>query len=386
MEIVFSDDDLARVRVWPRLDLIAEMMYASRPWHAPHRLAALGSWAKRTMTGLGPLGAPVLQDVRSNAFQLITGTCTDWHGGLALGTFSGEPDLDDLVDTVVSAPAHWQSVFDHHRGRVGTPINPGVSAGADARIAIGESLRQFHRVALRPYWDQLNAMTAVVAAAWMSTLATRGVEALFNELNPFVRWHQPTLSVDVAGPEVCHPRCFAHHMTDHEDAVIERVPVSGRGLTILPTVFKPGCGIWGDFGSVWGYSIYCLTVPVPVTWEWFETCLPGGGSDALGDLLGLTRSWVLQACVDDSPSTSKLARTVGISISSASEHAAVLRAAGLLRSERRGNSVLHRTTQVGQALIQSTRTPDSSNRRPISAAKSTINPPAPADNEVRSRV
>jgi DNA-binding transcriptional ArsR family regulator len=64
---------------------------------------------------------------------------------------------------------------------------------------------------------------------------------------------------------------------------------------------------------------------------------------------------VLQACVDAEPSTTKLARTVGISISSASEHAAVLRSAGLLESERQGNTVVHRTTPVGQALIQSTR-------------------------------
>ncbi|QGN32572.1 helix-turn-helix transcriptional regulator [Microlunatus sp. Gsoil 973] len=199
-------------------------------------------------------------------------------------------------------------------------------------------------------------MTAVAVAAWTNTIATRGLEALFNELHPSLTWQQPTLSVDVTGPEVCHPRCFAPHMTDHEDALIERVPVSGRGLTILPTVFKPGCGIWGDFGSVWGYSIYCLTVPVPVAWNWFETSASTDGSDALGELLGPTRSWVLQACVDAAPSTSKLAQTVGISVSSASEHAAVLRAAGLLQSERRGNSVLHRTTQVGQALIQSTRT------------------------------
>jgi predicted transcriptional regulator len=268
-----------------------------------------------------------------------------------------DPDFDDVVDEVVlQSPREWQSLIDHHRGRVGDPFDAGLAQGRhDARASIGDSLRRFHRIALRPYWDQLNAMVGVAAAAWTNLLATRGLEALLNELHPSVRWRQPTLSVDVAGPEVCDPRCFAHHMTDHEDALVKRIPVNRRGLTIMPTVFRSGCGIWGDFDPVRGYSAFCLAVPVPATWQWFETDAPTAGSDVLGELLGLTRSWVLQACVDAEPSTTKLARTVGISISSASEHAAVLRSAGLLESERQGNTVVHRTTPVGQALIQSTR-------------------------------
>lgn len=359
MEIVFTDDDLAHVRVRTRLDLIAEMTYATRRYSAPHRLQVLGGWAKRTTAALGPLGASVLQDVGANAHHFVSGSCADWYGGVSLSVFPTDPDFDRLIEDVVSRPTgYWQGEFQHHRGLVGRPVPPGDTGGpSDARAAIGDSLRQFRRMALLPYWDRLNAMTAVVTAGWTSTLATRGLEALFNELHPSVTWRPPTLSVGVMGPEVCHPRCFAHHMTHHEDAVVEQVPINGRGLTIMPTVFKPGCGIWGDFDPVRGYSIFALTVPMPVTWQWFETGSPTDGRDALGDLLGPTRSWVLQACVDRSPTTSKLADTVGISISSASEHAAVLRAAGLVQTERHGNSVLHRTTPVGQALIQSTMTP-----------------------------
>ncbi|MFV2115538.1 winged helix-turn-helix domain-containing protein [Micromonospora sp. LOL_025] len=44
-------------------------------------------------------------------------------------------------------------------------------------------------------------------------------------------------------------------------------------------------------------------------------------------------------------------RAVGISISSASEHAGALRAAGLVSSVRDGGAVLHRLTPLGVELL-----------------------------------
>lgn len=364
MEIVFSDDDLARVRVWTKLDVMTEMVYASHRWRAPHRLAVLGGWARRTMTDLGPLAAPVLRDVRSGAFQSI---------GLGLGIF---PDrgFDDLVDTSLSRPTRqWQELISVHRGHVRFPIQPGLAEGRpEALTSISESLRHFHRIALTPYWDQLSTMAALFATAWMNTLSARGLEALFSELHPTVTWHQPTLSIASSLPKFCDPSCF-HHATHHEKASRgERFRISRRGLTIMPTVFHPGCGTWGDFDPERGWAVYYLTVPVPVTWQWFETSTAGDAGDALGDLLGLTRSWVLQACLDSSPTTTKLAQTVGISMSSASEHAAVLRAAGLLRSERRGNRMVHRATPMGAVLIRSTRTPVPEQARLAMETQSTV--------------
>ena len=59
---------------------------------------------------------------------------------------------------------------------------------------------------------------------------------------------------------------------------------------------------------------------------------------------------MLRACLDTPLTTTALARSVGISNSSASEHATVLRGAELLISERHGNQVIHRTTELGAAL------------------------------------
>jgi DNA-binding transcriptional ArsR family regulator len=55
---------------------------------------------------------------------------------------------------------------------------------------------------------------------------------------------------------------------------------------------------------------------------------------------------VLRALADEH-STSGLARELGISLASASTHAAVLRDAGLVTSRRQGQSVLHTQTGLG---------------------------------------
>jgi len=59
----------------------------------------------------------------------------------------------------------------------------------------------------------------------------------------------------------------------------------------------------------------------------------------------------------------------GHSQSSASKHASVLRAAGLISSVRTGRSDLHRITPIGVALVYGTRRPihQRTSRRPIAA-------------------
>jgi DNA-binding transcriptional ArsR family regulator len=333
--------------VWTRIDVMTEMVAASHRWRAPHRVEVLGGWAKRTMADLGSLAPSVMRDVRSGAFQYM---------GLGLGIFP-DRNFDQLVDGSLLRPtSQWRHVIRIHRSRVPFPIQPGLAEGRPAAMnAVSESLRHFHRAAIVPYWDQLSRMAAACASEWINTLSTRGVAALFNELHPTVSWHEPILSIGDPGTRFCDPSCFHHKL----DPVEERVPVSCRGLTIMPTVFRDTCETRADFDPVRGWAMYYLAVPVPATWQWFEIRAPSDTSDALGDLLGLTRSWVLQACLDASPTTSQLAQAVGISVSSASEHAAVLRAAGLLRSERRANRVVHQATPIGALLIRSSDRPRS---------------------------
>ena len=70
-------------------------------------------------------------------------------------------------------------------------------------------------------------------------------------------------------------------------------------------------------------------------------------------LLGRSRAAVLEA-VADGCTTTELARRAGVSLASASQHAAVLRDSGLLVTRRTGKSVHHSLTVLGAALLNAT--------------------------------
>jgi DNA-binding transcriptional ArsR family regulator len=73
---------------------------------------------------------------------------------------------------------------------------------------------------------------------------------------------------------------------------------------------------------------------------------------AVAALIGPTRAATLDALAarEREVSTSDLARLVGISTASASEHAKVLREAGLVFSRRERNRMLHRLSDLGLAI------------------------------------
>ena len=78
---------------------------------------------------------------------------------------------------------------------------------------------------------------------------------------------------------------------------------------------------------------------------------PRSTGSALAALVGRNRAAVLGA-VADGCTTTELARRVGISIAAASQHASVLRDAGLITSSRQGGAVLHALTPLGTDLLQ----------------------------------
>ncbi|MQA01576.1 MAG: ArsR family transcriptional regulator [Streptosporangiales bacterium] len=67
-------------------------------------------------------------------------------------------------------------------------------------------------------------------------------------------------------------------------------------------------------------------------------------------LFGATRAAVLFE-LSSTASTSRVARSLGLSVGSASEHLTVLRDAGLVASSRQGRRVLHSRTPLGDALV-----------------------------------
>lgn len=121
------------------------------------------------------------------------------------------------------------------------------------------------------------------------------------------------------------------------------VELAGRGLRLIPTYFwrRPA---YTDEGVDTPVLVYPIARPRPHEWAAAEAV-------ALEKLLGRNRARVLRAAVSGG-GTGELARALGISAASASEHLAVLRDAGFVVSRREGKSVRHQLTALGAAALR----------------------------------
>jgi DNA-binding transcriptional ArsR family regulator len=126
--------------------------------------------------------------------------------------------------------------------------------------------------------------------------------------------------------------------------------LAGNGLALVPSMFA---------GKLASLHVICAD-PLAAPWlvlPWTDgsagisMAAPGrDGGPALAALVGRTRATVL-ASVGDGRTTTELAGLCGISLAAASQHATVLRNAGLIVTRRHGNSVLHALTPLGEQLL-----------------------------------
>jgi DNA-binding transcriptional ArsR family regulator len=187
-----------------------------------------------------------------------------------------------------------------------------------ARKELASTLRDYHDQVIEQLWPAIEhaLRSDLRLRAWQ--LATTGVAATVDALDPRIRWRDGVVEVD--GPL---------------DADVD---LAGRGLQLMPSLWtRPGfTGRWAQPTLVYPVARLAWTAPPATT----------NHHDPLAAVLGATRARVLRA-LTDGHTTSGLARTLGISPASASTHASVLRDAGLVTSRRQGQSVRHTLTSLG---------------------------------------
>jgi DNA-binding transcriptional ArsR family regulator len=222
------------------------------------------------------------------------------------------------------------------------PLTPWAKSLADAdqaaRHQLADTLAAFHDVAIGPHWAAVEAHLRACRARWRRTLADDGLDQVLATICPtHIRWREPELEVDSL------------------HGIHANVELAGRGLVLVPSVFvgdRPYLSFaLGDEGAA-----PQLVVPVlhdlTVARRVFR---PQQHEASLASLLGRTRSAVLQA-VADGAGTGEIAKWLGVSAATISEHTAVLRASGLIVTHRDGASVLHVLTELGAALLNGTET------------------------------
>ncbi|MFI9400624.1 ArsR/SmtB family transcription factor [Nocardia sp. NPDC052316] len=326
--IICTPDDLMRVRIGAPLGAIAETMLATRVVQR-RNVAGFAGWRSQ-IRGAIPANFGVLTDILpadDSFLDLITPTrgARTMSAGIEALHLASRDELRMEVESVLRRRA----------GKGQQPLPSWTAELADrdgtARRNVADAVEAFHSVAFAGRWAHIQSYLEVAAERMARTLATEGVERLFTGLHPYVSWRAPVLEVHRTTP--CHD--------EHLD---------GRGLVIIPSMFA-----WPEPLTL--YSLVDkdapMTVIVPVLRDIGDFAAvwgPRATNEALTALLGRTRAAALQV-IAEGCSTTELARRLGVSPATASEHASILREAGLVESWRHRNAMRHEVTTLGAALL-----------------------------------
>lgn len=305
LRIRLGVDDLARVRLAVTgVAATIEAVYSSFAIRRADTPLLYGDWARALRARLGAECSPL--------FNVVPGPSQ-----MPLFMIKRTDDPAEFAEHVLAAPTPLL------RTGLRTPHTPFARRLATgdraARQALATAITSYHRA----FADTVPTMRAMVHTDLVhrsTVLATTGLGGLFTTLHPGMRWRSPVLEID--------------------SPVDGDIDLAGRPLQLTPSVFmRHGIGVLVE------PRVAFVTYPVRGAAR-----LGGTPGDPLVELLGKTRATVLRTLWTGC-STTELAELTGVSLASASAHAAVLRRAGLVETYREGRSVRHQLTPLGQSTL-----------------------------------
>jgi DNA-binding transcriptional ArsR family regulator len=326
LRIVFTAEDLALTRLAARTDLMWEMVGSLHRLQTRDGDRAMAEWRRQAHVRLAEDG--LLHLVRTLLLPLAP-----------RGPYF--PDFLTPIEAQSGDEPGLQAFLDTPRQRVRDEMellrrSAGFSSACMEDLAAGDprTMRRLGRVAadycravLTPHWPEVDRALAEERAIMLRRLVIGGTEQVLANLTPTTRWRPPILEVD------------------YPAGLNREIRLRGRGLTLIPSYFcrtNPIALVDPRLPPV-------LVYPIP---RRAGPDVPAG--DPLVALLGQTRAEILR-CIALNPgcSTSELAHDAGVSLSTASKHAHVLRQAQLIASVRHANLMLHHTTELGTRLSRS---------------------------------
>jgi DNA-binding transcriptional ArsR family regulator len=319
MRIIFTDRDLAATRLAEYPNPLAETVLSVRVLRRRGVMSWLDPWRSATRARLTPQMRPLLELVPAD------GWVPDFLGG----TWSPS-SLSEALDRLRSTS---EQAVQECLAQIAAKGRPGVwrfaAAGPSALGQLAGAVAAYHHLALAPQQDQLTTAFDADRAARARALAGGGIDLLLATLHPAIRWNPPVLEITGS--------CWGD----------EEFRLTGGGLLIYPAV----SGLRPEFaGPVPGQRTGVLINPVasPRAASLPPSIVPAG----LPALLGSTRAGALHVISHAAGcTTTELARQLGITPTTASHHAAILRNAGLITTQRHRNTVLHTLTPLGTAFI-----------------------------------
>lgn len=208
-----------------------------------------------------------------------------------------------------------------------------------SRECVEEMVEDFRRRAIEPYWERM-------LDALMTERNTRLGEVSENQLGGL-------------GEILTNQLENALHRgrkDTESDGDFDFSDIRDNGLIVAPSVFlglHPGLVLHRPQGTG-GRPVFIYSLPrnpdLGTPWGFRPSAL----TENVSALIGRTRARILRLTTVGG-TTGELARYVGTSAASISQHTSVLRDAGLITSERDCNTVTHTVTALGVALLNGLR-------------------------------
>lgn len=235
-------------------------------------------------------------------------------------------DFDSWRDASASlGPHHGHAEMQLWYGCSGVPplIRAGAEGDREAERVFVRAMKAAFTAVVEPYWADVRANHHAELIRQGRLLTRRGVGSMLTTAIAGARWCGDWLLID----------------SPHE----RTVRLGGRGLVLTPAAFWSGPPLIGGFPD----RPVLLAYPAPAT----LSIRIGTDSDTLAAILGTTRAAVLRLLATEH-TTGDIARRLGISAATASEHTSALRAARLITSRRDGKAVVHHAAVLGRDLIE----------------------------------
>lgn len=288
-------------------------------------------WRAR-MTGSFPVPARPLLDLvpsRDRAFYLDVLT----------------PDAQEAFEAVhdTATSIHADNV-DRIEKATGKPVPLWLRRYAEGERtilhALDRALRSFHEACLASQWEAVTARFHEDVELRSTLTRDHGLATMLESLHPALRLNGDVLE----GP---YPWRRTARLDQH-------------GLVLMPSAFWTGHPLltWDPLDQTRHVLIY-PAIPDRARSDERRIADPaqrdaGPARDsvaALAAVFGATRAAVL-ATLTEPTATGSIAKRLGISPASASQHASALRDARLVESRRRGKLVEHRLTPLGTNLLR----------------------------------
>lgn len=207
------------------------------------------------------------------------------------------------------------------------PARRVIDAGPRGPGLICEAIWNYWDAAIAPYWVRICGVLEDDVSYRASMSLRGGLFDLLNDLHPEVNLDADRLTID---------------KPQHGDSTYQ-----GALLTLVPSVFVWPRLIVGH-ETPGAFELTYAARGVGRVWEGVEP--REQAEDRLGALLGRTRATIL-ALVEVPMSTTQIARNLGQSPGSISQHLSILRESGMVVSWRTGRSVLYRQTPLATSLL-----------------------------------